>query len=77
MGDPSHKIVSANLYNLEEVLACWKKISAKVLWVEAELSEINKWIGKDIPKKEFLNLNAAPLIVGSVELTSENLLIAK
>ena len=48
-GDPKHKIVSANLYRTEEVLACWQQITAPVLWVEAEHTEVWRWMG---PKDE-------------------------
>lgn len=45
LGDPAHKITGATLYRVEEVLACWKKISAPVLWVEAEESDLWRWMG--------------------------------
>jgi len=48
-GDPKHKIVSANVYRTEEVLACWQQITAPVLWVEAEHTEVWRWMG---PKEE-------------------------
>lgn len=48
-GDPRHKIVSANLYRTDEVLACWEKITAPVLWVEAEHTDVWRWMG---PKAE-------------------------
>jgi len=34
--DPAHKIVNATLYRYEEAVACWKRITAPVLWVEGE-----------------------------------------
>ena len=34
-GDPTHKTVNATLYRLEEALACWRKITAPVLFVGA------------------------------------------
>ena len=33
-GDPAHKIVNAQLYRYEEALACWRQVTAPVLWVE-------------------------------------------
>jgi pimeloyl-ACP methyl ester carboxylesterase len=45
LGDPAHKIISATLYHTEEVLACWKNISAPVLWVEAEHTDMWRWMG--------------------------------
>ena len=38
-GDPAHKIVNAQLYRVEEVLACWRAVSADVLLVVANKSE--------------------------------------
>jgi pimeloyl-ACP methyl ester carboxylesterase len=38
-GDPAHKIVNAQLYRYEEALACWRQVTAPVLWVEGALSE--------------------------------------
>jgi pimeloyl-ACP methyl ester carboxylesterase len=33
--DPGHKLVNATQYRLEEVMACWRKVTAPVLWVGA------------------------------------------
>ncbi|HWS75202.1 MAG TPA: alpha/beta hydrolase [Quisquiliibacterium sp.] len=38
-GDPAHKIVNAQLYRVEEVLACWREVRADVLLVVANRSE--------------------------------------
>jgi pimeloyl-ACP methyl ester carboxylesterase len=38
-GDPSHKIVNAQLYRYEEALACWQRVTAPVLWVEGAESQ--------------------------------------
>ena len=40
LADPLHKSSSPILYRLEEALACWRQISAPVLWVEAEHTEL-------------------------------------
>ena len=45
LGDPAHKIVSAQLYRSDEVLACWRNITAPVLWVEAEHTDMWRWMG--------------------------------
>ena len=37
--DPAHKIVNPVLYRYEEVRACWRDVTAPVLWVEAAESE--------------------------------------
>jgi pimeloyl-ACP methyl ester carboxylesterase len=36
--DPAHKLVNPVLYRLEEAKACWRRISAPVLWLDAEHS---------------------------------------
>ncbi|MGH8676332.1 MAG: alpha/beta fold hydrolase [Burkholderiales bacterium] len=43
--DPAHKLVNATLYRLDEALACWKQVTAPVLWVDAAESETLKRIG--------------------------------
>jgi pimeloyl-ACP methyl ester carboxylesterase len=45
LGDPAHKRSNPVLYRVEEVLACWKQIEAEVLWVEAEHTDIWRWMG--------------------------------
>ena len=37
--DPAHKLVNANLYRLDEAMECWQRVTAPVLWVDAEHSE--------------------------------------
>jgi len=48
-GDPAHKMTGPLLYQAEEVLACWRRITAPVLWVEAEHTDMWRWMG---PKEE-------------------------
>ena len=43
--DPAHKIVNPLLYRIEEVQACWREVSAPVLWVDAAESDTLKRIG--------------------------------
>jgi len=38
-GDPAHKIVNPQLYRYEEALACWREVTAPVLWVEGAESQ--------------------------------------
>jgi pimeloyl-ACP methyl ester carboxylesterase len=45
LGDPAHKITSAMLYRSDEVTACWAEITAPVLWVEADDTDIWNWMG--------------------------------
>jgi pimeloyl-ACP methyl ester carboxylesterase len=53
LGDPAHKGSSPLLYRVEEVLACWQQISAPVLWVEAEDTDVWRWMGpKDTARVE-------------------------
>jgi pimeloyl-ACP methyl ester carboxylesterase len=49
LGDPAHKMTGPLLYHAEEVLACWRKISAPVLWIEAEHTDMWRWMG---PKEQ-------------------------
>jgi pimeloyl-ACP methyl ester carboxylesterase len=37
--DPRHKLVNPYLFRLEELLACWRQVSAPVLWVFARESK--------------------------------------
>ena len=43
LGDPAHKIVNAHLYQLEETLAIWRRITAPTLCVDASDNEMEKW----------------------------------
>ena len=45
LGDAGHKRSSPVLYRVEEILACWKKITAPVLWVEAAQTDVWRWMG--------------------------------
>jgi len=46
-GDPAHKIVNPVLYRLEEVRACWQRVRAPALWVDADESTTLKRLGLD------------------------------
>jgi pimeloyl-ACP methyl ester carboxylesterase len=50
LSDPKHKIVSGALYRLEEAMACWKNVTAPVLWVAGSDSWIRDWL-KDSPEE--------------------------
>jgi pimeloyl-ACP methyl ester carboxylesterase len=43
LGDPAHKIVNANLYRVDEVLAIYAAIAAPVLAVEASDDSLTGW----------------------------------
>jgi pimeloyl-ACP methyl ester carboxylesterase len=40
--DPAHKLINATLYRLDEARACWERVTAPVLWVDAAQSETMK-----------------------------------
>ncbi len=42
--DPRHKLPFPTVYRAEEIYAIWRKITAPVLWVAAEQSEIHRWL---------------------------------
>ena len=43
LGEPGHKVVSANIYQVEETLEIYKRITAPVLAVEASDDSLEKW----------------------------------
>jgi pimeloyl-ACP methyl ester carboxylesterase len=47
--DPAHKRVNPILYRLEEAEACWRAVTAPVLWVEGAESETIKRLRTDEP----------------------------
>lgn len=49
LGDPAHKMHGPLLYHVEEIMACWSAITAPVLWVEAEETDMWRWMG---PKEQ-------------------------
>jgi len=49
LGDPAHKMPGPLQYQAEEILACWRRISAPVLWIEAEHTDLWRWMG---PKEQ-------------------------
>ncbi len=51
--DPAHKRISPALYQKAEILECWKRITAPVLWVEGDQTNIAKWWGKRYLRDEF------------------------
>lgn len=53
LGDPAHKHANPVLYRKEEVLECWKRIEAPVLWVEGDRTDVTKWWGDRYPRADF------------------------
>jgi pimeloyl-ACP methyl ester carboxylesterase len=65
-GDPAHKIVNPVLYRYEEARACWRQVSAPVLWVDGAESTTHQRIGLDAAQQaerraQFHNLRHAVL----------------
>ncbi|MDQ2734632.1 MAG: alpha/beta hydrolase [Pseudomonadota bacterium] len=61
LADPNHKRASPLLANVDEWLECWKRITAPVMWVEGDRTDISIWWGNRFTKAEFherLNLIA-------------------
>jgi pimeloyl-ACP methyl ester carboxylesterase len=53
LGDPAHKRVNPTLYRKDEVLECWRHITAPMLWVEGDRTDVTKWWGDRYPRSEF------------------------
>jgi len=53
LGDPAHKRTNPVLYQKAEVLECWKRITAQVMWVEGDQTDVSKWWGNRYPRSDF------------------------
>ncbi len=53
LADPAHKRLNPVLYHVDEVLACWRLITAPLLWVEGDRTDTEKWWGDRYPRSEF------------------------
>jgi len=53
LGDPIHKHGTPLLYQRDEVLECWKLITAPVMWVEGNQTDLSHWWGTRYTKAEF------------------------
>ena len=53
LGDPVHKRVNPTLYQKAEVLECWKRIEAPLMWVEGDRTDAAKWWGDRYPRSDF------------------------
>jgi pimeloyl-ACP methyl ester carboxylesterase len=53
LGDPVHKRANPVLYQKAEVLECWKRITAPLLWVEGDRTDVAKWWGDRYPRADF------------------------
>ena len=45
LGDAIHKRGTPMLYQRDEVLECWKLITAPVMWVEGDQTDVSRWWG--------------------------------
>lgn len=45
--DPCHKMVNPVLYRVEEAMACWRRITAPVLWLWGDGEWMMKWMRGD------------------------------
>ena len=53
LADAAHKRISPTLYQRDEALEYWKLISAPVLWVEGDRTDLSGWWGTRYTKAEF------------------------
>lgn len=53
LGDPAHKRTNPVLYQKPEVMECWKRITAPVMWVEGDQTDVSKWWGNRYPRSDF------------------------
>jgi len=53
LADPAHKLTNPVLYRADEVLACWKRITAPLLWVEGDRTDLTGWWGTRYGHEEF------------------------
>jgi pimeloyl-ACP methyl ester carboxylesterase len=53
LADPAHKRPNPTLYRVDEILQTWKLITAPLLWVEGDCTDIARWWGTRYTKAEF------------------------
>jgi len=53
LGDPAHKRANPIVYRVEEILETWKLITAPLLWVEGDQTDVAKWWGNRYTRAEF------------------------
>jgi pimeloyl-ACP methyl ester carboxylesterase len=61
LADPNHKRMSPLVAQVDEWLECWKRITAPLLWIEGDRTDLSRWWGDRYSKAEFherLNLVA-------------------
>ncbi len=53
LADPNHKRQSPLLAQVDDWLECWKLITAPVMWIEGDRSDVSVWWGNRYTKAEF------------------------
>ncbi len=53
LADPNHKRPSPLFAQVDEWLECWKRITAPVLWIEGDRTDVSAWWGDRYSKAEF------------------------
>jgi pimeloyl-ACP methyl ester carboxylesterase len=53
LADAAHKRTNPVLYQKAEVLECWKRIQAPLLWVEGDRTDVSKFWGNAYPRADF------------------------
>jgi pimeloyl-ACP methyl ester carboxylesterase len=53
LGDPAHKRANPVLYQVDQILQTWKQISAPLLWVDGDRTDVAKWWGQRYTREEF------------------------
>ena len=71
LGDPRHKSMGPLLYQAEEAIACWRAITAPVLWVEAADTDVWKWMGPKAGARAEIDRRRACLASVSVEVIAD------
>ncbi len=67
LGDPAHKIVSAHLYQVEEALAIYRRITAPVLSVTASDDSLSQWWKGQFTLAQYKErLKAVPVLQNAV-----------
>lgn len=53
LADPAHKRANPIPYRKAEVLACWQRIAAPLLWVEGDSTSLKQFWGDRYPRADF------------------------
>jgi pimeloyl-ACP methyl ester carboxylesterase len=53
LADPAHKRVNPVLYQKDEMLECWRRITAPLLWLEGDRTNLAQWWGERYTRNEF------------------------